>query len=420
MPKVLISYRRSDTAHVAGRIFDKLVAYYGADNVFMDISNTPFGIDFREHIAEVFSEGDILVALIGREWAGPAGDGSRRIDRANDMVRIEVETALQRKIPLIPVLIDDAPMPQPSDLPLTMEALAYRNAAELDSFRDFHPHMDRLIQAMDRLVATGRAARTDAAAGEVKDGGKETAASLTEPLASIPSASVPPAAPAVAARGAETSMPIDAKSSETHRPKTPVSEPVPGASRAGARPTPYRSSSLDRQSVTIARFLHWGVLIVLILMFARSLVSMARVFDVFADLAPTWYYLWELPTAWVFVVLFLAWELFAARSLPSPVRAPDTEHGSGTVQLLTWPYATFVTIRDALGSDPKPRWPVGLVFVGFFVSVILPKLVGLFVTNFGDAVYLVGSFYRIVELIWTAALFIMIWQIGRSPIFRKV
>src|SRR5262249_55265305 len=67
-------------------------------------------------------------------------------------VRIEVESALERDLPVIPILIDRTRMPGEADLPPSLARLAYRNAIELDQGRDFHPHVDRLIRGIERLL----------------------------------------------------------------------------------------------------------------------------------------------------------------------------------------------------------------------------------------------------------------------------
>jgi hypothetical protein len=152
MPKIIISYRRSDSDAIAGRIRDSLASHYGEDSVYMDIDSVPFGIDFRDHIRDALFNNDILVAVVGPRWVGPAKGAHLRIKEENDPVRIEVETALERDIPVIPVLVNGAVMPKPSDLPAGLTNFAYRNAAEVDTGRDFHPHMDRLIRSMDRIL----------------------------------------------------------------------------------------------------------------------------------------------------------------------------------------------------------------------------------------------------------------------------
>ena len=152
MPTIILSYRRDDTGSIAGRIFDRLVGHYGSDQVFMDIDSIPFGLDFREHIQESLKRCDVLLAIVGRNWAAPDQKGGLRINDESDWVRIEVEAALAKKIPVIPVLIDGAELPSPASLPEGLRNLVFRQAAPVDSGRDFHPHMDRLIKAMDQLL----------------------------------------------------------------------------------------------------------------------------------------------------------------------------------------------------------------------------------------------------------------------------
>ena len=55
MAKIFLSYRRQDSAGVAGRIYDRLRAHFGPDSVFMDVDYVPFGVDFQEHIESVLA-----------------------------------------------------------------------------------------------------------------------------------------------------------------------------------------------------------------------------------------------------------------------------------------------------------------------------------------------------------------------------
>jgi hypothetical protein len=151
MPKLAISYRRSDSSAITGRIFDRLVAHYGRDQVFMDIDNIPFGTDFRTHIQSVLQQADLLIVVIGPRWLGVDAGGAARMAQEDDPVRAEVEMALTRDLPLIPVLVDGAKMPEASALPASFKDFAFRNAAEVATGRDFHPHVDRLIAAADSI-----------------------------------------------------------------------------------------------------------------------------------------------------------------------------------------------------------------------------------------------------------------------------
>src|SRR5687767_14826275 len=129
MPKITISYRRSDSGIIAGRIYDKLVGHYGDNTIFMDIDSIAFGIDYRDHINEVLSTTDILLAIIGSRWHGTSDTGEPRIFEETDLVRIEVEAALKRRIPVVPILIDDTQIPKPAELPDSLKPLSFRNAA---------------------------------------------------------------------------------------------------------------------------------------------------------------------------------------------------------------------------------------------------------------------------------------------------
>jgi hypothetical protein len=77
MPKIFISYRRDDSAGMAGRIYDRLEARFGRENRFMDIDAMPLGVDFREHLHSAVGQCDVLLAVIGRNWFGRTAEGTR-------------------------------------------------------------------------------------------------------------------------------------------------------------------------------------------------------------------------------------------------------------------------------------------------------------------------------------------------------
>ena len=142
---IAISYRREDSTSIAGRLHDRLRAEFGKENVFMDFDSIPYGVDFREHIAGTLEKADIVIAVIGPRWLGDGIESTRRIDDATDFVRLEVAGALQRGIPVIPILVDKTPMPREDTLPSDLRPLVFRNALVLDAGIDFHHHVDRLI-----------------------------------------------------------------------------------------------------------------------------------------------------------------------------------------------------------------------------------------------------------------------------------
>ena len=148
MPNIFISYRRDDSAGHAGRLFDRLKDHFGTEQIFIDIDTIKPGLDFVEAVQQAVSACDGLIAIIGKEWLEVAdATGQRRLDNPADMVRVEIATALERGIRVIPVLVQGAQTPADQDLPDPLKRLARQNALELSDTR-FHADVDRLIEAL--------------------------------------------------------------------------------------------------------------------------------------------------------------------------------------------------------------------------------------------------------------------------------
>jgi hypothetical protein len=152
MAQIFLSYRRSDSGYLVANLSEKLQQHFGEDSVFFDVDTIPLGVDFREYIASNVGQCDVLLAIIGDQWAGELDEqGKRRIDSPSDFVRIEIESALKRKIPVIPVLVDKMEMPSKDDLPPSLQKLVYRNATEVRAGRDLRQHMEQLIHDLESL-----------------------------------------------------------------------------------------------------------------------------------------------------------------------------------------------------------------------------------------------------------------------------
>ena len=155
MPSIFISYRRTDSGDITGRIYDRLVSYFGPDVIFRDIQSIPFGVDFRDYINGELGDCQVLVAVIGPNWLTVQDkEGNRRLDYPRDWVRLEIKTALERNIPVIPLLVHNAKLPRAKDLPDCLQPLAYRNSATARSDPDFHPDMDRLVKGLETQLVT--------------------------------------------------------------------------------------------------------------------------------------------------------------------------------------------------------------------------------------------------------------------------
>ncbi len=204
MAKVFISYRREDTGLIAGRIFEKLEGALGKGHVFYDIDAMPFGVDFVEHIDRWVSEAQVVLALVGKSWLTCKDEhGRRRLDDPNDFVRLEIEAALRRGIPLGAVLIG-APMPRAPELPESLAPFCRRHATTVDPGRDFHTHMDRLITDVRRHLEGG-ATTTNTAHPATKPQQAETkAAAPVQPAKPKAAGGPSPAKPKAAAKPSAT------------------------------------------------------------------------------------------------------------------------------------------------------------------------------------------------------------------------
>jgi TIR domain len=158
---IFISYRRDDTEGEAGRLFDDLVRTFGDDSVFMDVAGINPGIDFRKAIDDNVATCGVLLAMIGPGWATiTSSSGERRLDDANDFVRLEVASALARNIAVIPVLVHDAKMPRPDQLPDNLKDLAYRNSVEITHAR-WNSDVQLLTKALGQYVASSSYTNTE-------------------------------------------------------------------------------------------------------------------------------------------------------------------------------------------------------------------------------------------------------------------
>lgn len=147
--KIFISYRREDSRYVTGRIYDNLLRELSTASIYKDVDSIPLGEDFREHIRKSVEQCDILLAVIGDHWA-VTKNGVNRLQDKKDWVRIEIESALQRDIPVIPLLIDEVDIPDESLLPEPLKSLQYRNGMPIRPDPDFHNDIRRLIKDIKR------------------------------------------------------------------------------------------------------------------------------------------------------------------------------------------------------------------------------------------------------------------------------
>ena len=151
--RVFVSYRRDDEPHATRRIVEALAKQFGPDSVFQDIDSIPLGANFRKHITQALENSAALLAVIGRHWIDARDDeGLRRLEHPEDPLRIEIETALRLKLPVIPVFVLPAKAPRRQDLPQSLRDLPDLNGVTIRVEPHFAADVGRLIAGIVKLL----------------------------------------------------------------------------------------------------------------------------------------------------------------------------------------------------------------------------------------------------------------------------
>lgn len=138
---VFITYRREDSPYATEHLYECLRSEFGKSLVFRDVDNIPLGVDFREVIEKQLKGCSVVLVVIGNKWLD-------RLTASSDFVRIEVETALRRGIPVIPIYVDNATPLKEEELPESIKPLVYRNGLSLRPGRDFPNDIKLLCDAL--------------------------------------------------------------------------------------------------------------------------------------------------------------------------------------------------------------------------------------------------------------------------------
>jgi len=123
MSTIFISYRRADSADTTGRIVDRLVNHFGKQSIFIDVDDIEPGANVNKNI---------------------------RLSDPSDIVRIEVEIALERELRIIPLLVGSATPLNSAELPESLKELAGLNALPIRQDPDFNNDLKRLIYTLEK------------------------------------------------------------------------------------------------------------------------------------------------------------------------------------------------------------------------------------------------------------------------------
>lgn len=150
MNEIFVCYRRSDSADAAARLATVLQRSFGKQQVYLDVTGQEPGQSWKERIVTVLQACKSCVVVIGPQWrfpVSPAGDPEPP-QAPSDIVHFEIRTALQRRVPVFPVLVDGAPVPDPNQVPEDI-----RRITEIQMHDISHEHYDRDVEDLTRLLA---------------------------------------------------------------------------------------------------------------------------------------------------------------------------------------------------------------------------------------------------------------------------
>jgi hypothetical protein len=138
----------------------------GPDRVFRDVE-IPIGSDFSDVLRRAIAASDILLVVIGRNWAAISQHGyGSRLFEPNDWVRTEIEEAFSQNKIVVPVLVGGAQLPASGSLPDSIARLTRLQCAVLTD-RRWQADLKELCERLQSLCpALARPQRASRAGGE--------------------------------------------------------------------------------------------------------------------------------------------------------------------------------------------------------------------------------------------------------------
>lgn len=136
MAGIFISYRQADAKAWAISLRDDLAEVFGDEQVFLDKDTLHAG-NWHEQIQRALDRCKVVLVVIGLRWLTIADEHKRpRIQLADDIHHQEIALALSRsELTVIPVLVDEAPMPRADQLPADLQKLTEQQARSIGDTR---------------------------------------------------------------------------------------------------------------------------------------------------------------------------------------------------------------------------------------------------------------------------------------------
>ncbi|MEM9283485.1 MAG: TIR domain-containing protein, partial [Verrucomicrobiota bacterium] len=144
--EIFISYRQMDDLNIVSRLYDRLAEKFGGSNVFLDKNTIPPGAKFPARLRKQIVKSDAVLAIVGKNWIREEKPGSI------DWVMVELQTALDHEIPIVPIVLDGATFPL-EKLPEKLHDISEINTTKLrEDPDDFNSDCSKIIECVETLV----------------------------------------------------------------------------------------------------------------------------------------------------------------------------------------------------------------------------------------------------------------------------
>ena len=151
MRKIFITYRRTEAEFAAGALGRELRRHFGDEQIFRDKEDIAGGASWKQQLLHDIDKDSALLVLIGRDWAELKDSrGRRRLDNPADGVRLELNDAIKDGAAIIPVLLENAQMPDERELPPELVSLVDFNALKLRD-GDWQHDVDTICRTLERV-----------------------------------------------------------------------------------------------------------------------------------------------------------------------------------------------------------------------------------------------------------------------------
>lgn len=162
MAGIFISYRQDDAKAWAISLRDDLAKVFGDEQVFLDKDTLQAG-NWRDQITQALDRCSVALVVIGPRWLTTLdAQHRRRLDQPDDVHHQEIALALNRsEVTVIPVLVEETPMPRAEQLPEDLYQLCDQQAYKIgDTQARRKADMEVLIQNIQTVAGLKARAET--------------------------------------------------------------------------------------------------------------------------------------------------------------------------------------------------------------------------------------------------------------------